>query len=66
MTLDAGGGDSRLRGNDGRRAAGNGGTQRRKDAMKSRQGIPAYAGMTGGGVGMAGWGRDMTWRNVWE
>ena len=36
----------------------NGGTQRRKDAMKSRRGIPAYAGMTagardttGGGVG---------------
>ena len=30
------------------------GTQRRKDAMKSRRGIPAYAGMTG-------WTRDMTW-----
>ena len=44
---------------------GNGGTQRRKGAMKSRREIPAYAGMTGGGdgynrtegVGMAGWGR---------
>ena len=53
----AGGGDSRLRGNDGRGAGmagwgdGNGGTQRRKDAMKRRWGIPAYAGMTGGGVG---------------
>jgi len=31
---------------------GNGGTQRRKDAMKSRRGIPAYAGMTGGGGGI--------------
>ena len=31
---------------------GNGGTQRRKGAMKSRGGIPAYAGMTGVVAGM--------------
>ena len=29
----------------------NGGTQRRKDAMKRRKGIPAYAGMTWVGDG---------------
>ena len=42
------GGDSRLRGNDGRGrdmtggGDGNGGTQRRKDAMKSRRGAKGY------------------------
>ena len=35
-------------GHDGR-GAGDGGTQRRRGAMKGRGGIPAYAGMTGGG-----------------
>ena len=42
MSSDAGGGD------------GEWVTQRRKDAMKSRRGIPAYAGMTGGGGGNGG------------